>query len=210
MPSVKLSVTVRGFLEGKYDAAALTDVDRAVKGWIAADEKRGIRTVHVAVDDAAAMRTLGVPAVKGKATAHKVKHVIDALWERLTPDYLALFGGHDIVPQFVVANPLYDPSGDDDKEVPTDNPYPSSRPFRAETRSSYLVPDGVVGRIPDMLGDGDPAWLPSKSRVTGWGPSYATFQSGRSTEDRSVGREATTRVWHQRRVRDAWTGNATR
>jgi hypothetical protein len=159
MPSVKLSVTVRGPLERKYDAAALKKVDRAVKDWIAADGKRGVRTVHVAVDDAAAMKSLGVPAVKGKATADKVKRAIDALWARLTPDYLVLFGGHDIVPQFVVANPSYDPLGDDDKVVPTDNPYASSPPFRAKKRGSYLVPDRVVGRIPDMLVDGDPVWL---------------------------------------------------
>jgi hypothetical protein len=63
------------------------------------------------------------------------------------------------VPCFVVANPSYDPSGDDDKVVPTDNPYASSGPFRASRRGSYLVPDRVVGRIPDMLQDGDPAWF---------------------------------------------------
>jgi Peptidase family C25 len=159
MPSVKLSVTVRGLLERKYDAAALKTIDRAVKGWIAADANRGFRTIHVALDDAAAMKALGVPAVKGKATAGKVKRTIDALWARLTPDYLVLFGGQDIVPSFVVANPSYDPAGDDDKAVPTDNPYASSSPFRAKTRASYLVPDRVVGRIPDMLVDGDPAWL---------------------------------------------------
>jgi hypothetical protein len=52
--SVKLSVTVRGPLERKYDSAALKEIDRAVKGWIAPDNKRGIQTVHLAIDDAKA------------------------------------------------------------------------------------------------------------------------------------------------------------
>ena len=158
MPSIKLSVTVRGSLERKY-AADLELVDRAVKAWIAQDRKRGIKTIHVAVDDAAAMKELGVPVIKGTASASKIKDAIDALWERLTPDYLVLFGGDEIVPHFVVANPSYDESGDDDKEVPTDNPYASSRRWNASKRSSYLIPDRVVGRIPDMIGDGDTSWL---------------------------------------------------
>jgi len=159
MPSIKLSVTVRGALERKYNAAALKQIDGAVKDWIAADAKRGIKTIHVAVDDAAGMKALGATAVTGRATAEKVKRAIDGLWTRLTPDYLALFGSQDVVPQFVVDNPSYDEGGDDDKTVPTDNPYASSSPFQAKKRASYLIPDRVVGRIPDMEADGDPAWF---------------------------------------------------
>jgi hypothetical protein len=62
VPSIKLSVTVRGSLEPKYDAAHVKLVDRAVKDWIEQDRKRGIKTIHVAVDDAAAMKELGVPS----------------------------------------------------------------------------------------------------------------------------------------------------
>jgi hypothetical protein len=175
MPSVKLSVTLRRALERKYDAPALKAIDRAVKAWIAADSKRGVRTIHVAVDDAAAMKALGAAAVRGKATASKVKRAIDELWGRLSPDYLVLFGGSDIVPHFVVANPSFDPSGDDDEDVPTDNPYASSSLFRASRRSSYLVPDRVVGRIPDMLLDDDPAWLVDYlAGVSAWTPGKGT------------------------------------
>ena len=35
------------------------------------------------------------------------------------------------------------------EKVPTDNPYASSLPFRSSDRRSYLVPDRVIGRIPD-------------------------------------------------------------
>jgi hypothetical protein len=159
VPSIKLSVTARNNLERKYNPSNLKSIDRAVKEWISKDRDRGIKTIHVAVDDASAMKALGVPAVKTPITAAKVKAAVDALWERLAPDYLVLLGGDEIVPHFVVENPSYDPSGDDDKQVPTDNPYACSRPWNAKKLPSYLIPDRVVGRIPDMIDDGDPAWF---------------------------------------------------
>lgn len=159
METVKLSVTVKQRLERKYDATALKQINRAVANWVAADAQRGIRTVHVAVDDATGMGALGAAPISGKPTAAKIKRAVDDLWKRLNPDYLVLFGGDDILPMFVVTNPSYDPGGDDDKQVPTDNPYASSSSFRAWKRSSYLVPDRVVGRIPDMVSDSSPAWF---------------------------------------------------
>jgi len=159
MQTVKLSVTVKRRLERKYDRAAVVKINRAVGDWIAADAKRGIRTVHVAVDDGPAMRALGANPITGNPTAAKVKRAVDELWMQLNPDYLAILGSEDIVPMFHVPNPSYDPGGDDDRKVPTDNPYASSSPFRASKRSSYLVPDRVIGRIPDMVSDGDPSWF---------------------------------------------------
>ncbi len=49
--SVKLSVTVKCHLESKYNPAALKQINTAIKRWKSADDKRGIQTVHVAVDD---------------------------------------------------------------------------------------------------------------------------------------------------------------
>ncbi len=160
MPSVKLSVTVRKNLARKYDAGALARIDAAVRRWIEADRKRGIRTIHLALDDAKAMKAHRVKAITGRTTALKVKKAIDALWKRLSPDYLALFGADDVVPYFVVDNPSYGGrDGDSDLEVRTDNPYACGQGFRAAKRSTYLLPDRVVGRIPDAPDDGDPAWL---------------------------------------------------
>ncbi len=159
--TIKLSVTVKGRLEHKYKPAALRQIDAAVEAWKQADAKRGIETVHVAVDDSAAMlkarhdyfpKAPRIKPVSGRVTAAKVKRAIDDLWKRLKPEYLVLFGGHDIVPMFVVDNPHYSPRGDYDKKVLTDSPYASSFP-------SYLVPDRVMGRIPDVVSDRDPAWL---------------------------------------------------
>jgi hypothetical protein len=161
MQSIKLSVTVRGRLASKYSAADLRTIDAAVRKWITADAARGIRTVHVAVDDRRQMQEHGAGAatVKGTATALQVKRAVDALWSRLSPDYLVLFGAPDVVPYFVVSNPSFNVDGDDEKTTPTDNPYACSAPYARARRASYLVPDRVVGRIPDMVKDGDPAWF---------------------------------------------------
>jgi hypothetical protein len=84
---------------------------------------------------------------------------------------------------FDVLNPAYDQSGDDDEMVPTDNPYASSKRFRPSKRISYLVPDRVIGRIPDMLPDpgkegrnSDPAWFVDYLRTArSWKAQPDTF-----------------------------------
>jgi hypothetical protein len=179
MQSVKLSVTVRGNLERKYDKMALKKIDAAVKEWIAADTARGLKTIHVAVDDEKAMKALGVRAVHGSVTANKMKHAVDLLWSRLRPDYLVLFGAGDVVPYFVVDNPSYDPNGDDDRKVPTDNPYACSHPFQAKKKKSFLVPDRVIGRIPDVPEESDPAWfIDYLNTAMRWAPQKRSVYSG--------------------------------
>ncbi len=179
MQTVKLSVTVQQQLQRKYAPAALEQINRAVQNWVAADAQRGIRTLHVALDDAAAMRALGATAISGRPTAARIKRAIDKLWKRVDPDYLVLFGGDDIIPMFVVANPSHDFNGDDDEQVPTDNPYASSVPFRSSKRNSYLVPDRVIGRIPDVVSESDPAWLVDYlATVTSWTPQPANVYTG--------------------------------
>ena len=159
MTSVKLSITSRKRLAAKYSAESLTKIDRAVADWVRADLARGIKTFHVAIDDAAGMRRLGMRAVAGRLTPQKVKGALDALVARLAPDYIVLFGAHDVVPMFAVPNPSAAETDDDDEEVPTDNPYACSKKFVVGRRSSYLVPDRVIGRIPDLPGSDDPSWL---------------------------------------------------
>lgn len=169
--SVKLSVTVKSQLERKYDDDALKKIKKAVEDWKKADADRGIQTVHVEVDNSEdeIMKEKKVTLVSGELTPGKIKEAIDALWKKVTPtpDYLVLFGGHDIVPMFEVTNPTYLwEDEDNDKTVLTDNPYASSAPFSEDDQKSYEIPDRVVGRIPDMVsapGDtgrnGDPAWF---------------------------------------------------
>ena len=136
-----------------------------------------------------------VRPVSGKATALKIKRAIDHLWKRLTPDYLVLFGGDDIVPMFEVDNPSHFWSADPDRKLPTDNPYASSKVFRPLEINSYLVPDRVTGRIPDMMSSDDPAWLVDYlTTATFWASKPPRFYRGTyaicSSEMREAGRES--------------------
>src|SRR5262245_26295165 len=182
MQIVKLSVTVKHRLECKYGRTKFNKIKAAIKDWIKADALRGICTKHVEVDDSTAMKEHGLKPVKlvdGKATPLDIKRAIDCLWEKITPtpDYLVLFGGCDIVPMFVLPNP-FDPRGDNDwlpfsqrEKVPTDNPYASSLRFRPMDRRSYLIPDRVIGRIPDVVFDKRTAWLVRYlNTATNWKP----------------------------------------
>ncbi len=157
MPSVKLSITCRKALTAKYKAPALKRLDAAIAAWIKADKARGITTIHIAVDDSTAMRGYKVAPVTGTVTPNKVKKALDSLVAKLSPDYVVLFGAGDVVPPFVVPNPSA--AEDAEATVPTDNPYASSRNFSVGTRASYLIPDRVVGRIPDVPRSGDPSWV---------------------------------------------------
>jgi hypothetical protein len=190
--TVKLSVTVKRSLKNKYDPASLTKIKTAIEEWIMADDKkRDIQTVHVALDDSSEMlevwhkyfpKAPRVRSISGKVTPVKIKRAIDQLWERLKPKYLVLFGGDDVVPMFRVPNPtLYWRSGvtDWDRMLPTDNPYATSKPFDPQDIDSYLVPDRVIGRIPDMKGSRkrtDPAWLLDYLKnATCWEPTSSDF-----------------------------------
>lgn len=192
--TVKLSVTVKRRLEHKYDRASLMKINTAIEDWIAADADRGIQTIHVAVDNSAEMlrvwrdyfpKAPRVRPVSGKVTPLKIKRVIDDLWKRLRPKYLVLFGGDDIVPMFRVPNPTHywSPSQgvtDFDRMLPTDNPYASCEPFDPQEIDSYLVPDRVIGRIPDMRSiagaRGDPAWLVDYLKTaTSWASEKPNF-----------------------------------
>lgn len=175
MKTIKLSVTHRGRLVRKYGQEGLGRIDRAVASWVDKDSRRGIDTIHVALDDPQVMARYAAPPVVGAVTPAKVKKAVDGLFKALSPDYLVLMGSSDVLPHFTVANPSFAPvDGDLDEEVPTDNPYACSRPFVRGKRESYLIPDRVVGRIPDLPGRTDPAVLVDYlASVQSWTPGAA-------------------------------------
>jgi hypothetical protein len=157
MPSVKLSVTIGKRLVAKYGAAGSKSIDAAIRAWSAAATPLGFKTIHLPLDDANAMARYKVRPLRGAVTPVKVKRVIDALFAALHPDYLVLIGSGDVIPFFEVTNPSS--RQDDEPTLLTDNPYACSTKFRAAKRRSYLVPDRVVGRIPDIPGATDPRAL---------------------------------------------------
>ena len=160
MKTTKLVVTSGKSLGRKYGEAGLQKINEAIASLADADSLRGVATLFVRLDEAADTGPYGVSPMQGPTTALKCKKVIDKLSDALSPDYLVLLGAHDVIPHFQVSNPSYQTQGDDDERVPTDNPYACSRPFSSKKRASYLIPDRVVGRIPDLPGKtSDLSWL---------------------------------------------------
>ncbi|HEU4767612.1 MAG TPA: hypothetical protein VFS77_09560, partial [Pyrinomonadaceae bacterium] len=160
MKTIKLVVTHKRQLSKKYSASDLEKIAKALRSLVLKDKSRGIVTHLVHLDDETDMQKYGLPAVSGTPTANKCKKAIDALFVALSPDYLVLLGAGDVIPFFEVPNPSFAEDGDDDATVLTDNPYASSRKFVKNKLSSYLIPDRVVGRIPDLAGEKpDAGWL---------------------------------------------------
>jgi hypothetical protein len=161
MKTVKLIVTNGKRLVEKYGEDGFKRIRDGISRLAEADDTRSIYTRFVCLDEAADTAAHGVSALKGQVTPRKCKRTIDNLCKVLSPDYLVLLGAGDVIPYFEVPNPSYQPvKGDDDETVPTDNPYSSSRPFSVKKRESYLIPDRVVGRIPDLPGENhDLSWL---------------------------------------------------
>jgi hypothetical protein len=161
MKTTKLVLTVRKSLKEKYGEDGLDKIESAIARLKELDDARGMNTLLVFLDDAASVEPYGLSAIKGTATPRRCKRSIDILYKALAPDYLVLLGADDVVPHFKVPNPSFQPiQGDDDEVVPTDNPYACSAAFSAEKRESYLIPDRVIGRIPDLPGEkSDLSWL---------------------------------------------------
>ncbi len=155
----KVIITNMGALREKYGKRMLR-IERALLRLVAADAKRGIETKVVAVDSASDMGTAGGRPVTDKEDQKEVKGAVDAVCQAYRPDYLMILGAPDVVPHQDLRNPVYDPQGDEDRVVPSDIPYACEVPFSKDPRR-FVGPTRVVGRLPDLLGTGDPAYLVS-------------------------------------------------
>jgi hypothetical protein len=112
----------------------------------AVEERAGVETIVIYVDDEASLTPFDLEAVDG-ANPYKVKILIDALDDQLVScgqqiRYLLIVGGDRIIPFHRLPNPVED----QDALVHSDNPY-------ACRDGSYLVPDRAIGRLPDEEGD---------------------------------------------------------
>jgi len=151
MPIVdKLIVTHRGALATKY-GKGLSRIDAAVKELVKADAKRGLTTRFVALDDAAA---LGRRHVARPTDERGCKDAIDHLARSMRPDYLMILGAPDVIPH----QRLHNTKHDGDPGIPSDLPYACDEPFTRDPRQ-YIAPTRVIGRLPDVTGSSDPAYL---------------------------------------------------
>jgi hypothetical protein len=155
----KVIITNMGALRDKY-GKSMPRIERAMKRLVEADEKRGIESKVVALDAAPDMEAVRGRAVADKDDQKQVKNAVDAISKFYRPDYMMILGAPDVVPHQDLRNPVYDPQGDEDKVVPSDIPYACEASYSKDPRK-FLGPTRVVGRLPDLLGTADAAYLVS-------------------------------------------------
>jgi Peptidase family C25 len=153
----KLILTNRSVLKAKY-GTGLSKIDAALKALVAADKARDLATKVVDLGDAVQMKALKAPAVKDSTDPAQNKAAIDGVYNASTPDYVVLLGAIDVIPHQDVRNPVYSPPDDDDRYAFGDLPYACDKPYGREA-ADFTGPTRVVGRIPDLNGGTDPAYI---------------------------------------------------
>jgi hypothetical protein len=158
MPVDKVIVTNTSALKAKY-GDKYPRVKAAIDKLIAADKVRGLTTRVIAIDVEADMRRLHAQPVVGTDDQQGAKAAVDAIYKRHQPPYILLLGAPDVVPHIDLTNPMRgkDPN-DDDPTVPSDVPYACAAGWSRRPQD-FVGPARVVGRLPDLPGADDPAYL---------------------------------------------------
>ena len=154
----KVIVTNESALRAKYGDEGWSDVRAEVENLIAADDRRGLKTVLVRLDRAQDMKPLGARVVQNARSEKQNKEAIDGVWEAKTLDYLLILGGPDVVPHQTLPNPVGGAGGDGDNTVASDLPYACDAPGGGGIEA-YLAPTRAVGRLPNVFGDSKSAYL---------------------------------------------------
>jgi Peptidase family C25 len=145
-------------LKGKY-GNTYAQVKTAIDALIKADLVRGLRTMLIAVDSPADMKRVKGKPVSKADDERGAKAAVDAIYKHYRPDYLLLLGAPDVVPHIQLTNPMTGtPDDDDDPGVPSDVPYACDAPWSRQPKN-FVGPTRVVGRVPDLVGATDPAYL---------------------------------------------------
>jgi Peptidase family C25 len=157
----KVIVTHKAALKTKYAAAGLTAIETALKNLIAADLARGLVTVVVDLSSSADATRYGftVIPIASVGDAKKHKQAIDKIHTKtVNPAYLMLLGAVDVIPHVPLKNPVFTPDVDEDLTADSDLPYACSAGYNTDPRK-FVAPSRVVGRLPDLTGGTDPAYL---------------------------------------------------
>jgi hypothetical protein len=153
---MKVLVTNVAALRARYGAKGLAKVNAAVKSLAQADKARHLTTRLIDISDSAAMKKLKGSAVSNVSSERQAKDAVDAICAALTPDYIVLLGGPDIVPHLNLNNPTPD---DKDGPVPSDLPYASDAPFTSRDAAKYAAVTRVVGRMAGVTAASSPDLL---------------------------------------------------
>jgi len=150
----KVVVTNETALRAKYGTAYEAQIKPAIAALVAADKARGLKTVMIAIDSAQMAKYRAKPVAKAR-DARQCKNAVDAIYQALRPAYICILGSVDVVPHVELVNPI---KSDGDDVVPSDLPYACAHVFGAKIED-FMAPTRVVGRLPDVTGGKDAAYL---------------------------------------------------
>jgi hypothetical protein len=168
-PVGKAFVTNLSALSTKY-GERVSAVQGAIAELIESDTSRGVTSRLIALDDAQTMIAFGAPAVTDAADPMQAKAAVDAVCLALKPAYLMILGAPDVVPHQPMSNPMFAPDGDPDETASGDLPYACEQPYSTDP-STFVGPTRVVGRLPDITGGSNPAYLIGLLRTaSAWEP----------------------------------------
>ena len=157
----KVILTNRSALVAKYKTAGANAIGQAVQDLITADRTRGLNSVRVDIDSETAMKKYGGAAVTDAKSAMQNKRAVDAVYKSAAPDYILLLGSVDVIPHQELRNPVFNPrrpNDDSDAVVPSDLPYACEAGY-SKAIEDFTGPTRVAGRLPDVTGGKDPAYL---------------------------------------------------
>lgn len=146
-------------LTAKYGTAGLGRIKEALKVLSAKDKSEGLTTRVVDISSAAQMEKFKGKPVTTALHQRQVKSAVDAVHKALVPAYMMILGSTDVVPHQDLLNPVADPeAGDPDPVVPSDLPYACDAAY-SQDPTKFVGPTRVIGRLPDLTGATDPAYL---------------------------------------------------
>jgi hypothetical protein len=151
----KLIISHRGNILSKYGSKA-PKILGLLEKFRKAARKQQMTASLVFLDDDSMKSQYGIDKVINGTDPQQFKDAVDKLYQKIDPDYIVLIGAQDIIPFQPLKNPAR--RHDDENEVPSDLPYACEQAFSIEPKD-FVAPSRVVGRIPDIPGNNDPAYL---------------------------------------------------
>jgi hypothetical protein len=135
-------ITSRNRLASLYGASPMGEIEQAMQNLLRTKRaQRGWSAYLIDVDNLESLQPFALKPAD-PANAWQVKTLIGNLDGALAKRgemiaALLILGGHEVIPFHLLPNP----TDDDDRDVPSDNPY-------ASRDENYFVPEWPVGRIP--------------------------------------------------------------
>ena len=141
----------------KYGRTKWKKVETSLNALVAADKKRDVITVVIAIDSKTQMNKFNGNPVTKVSSAQQVKRAIDAIFRSLQPHYLMILGAPDLIPHVKLRNPIAGHETDE-QIVPSDLPYACDAGYGLDIER-FIGPTRVLGRLPDIVGQSDPTYL---------------------------------------------------